>query len=74
MEATLNMNYPFISTSEGEKKDLEIDPEDVPPNVGGHLQLPFGENKEIRHYGAAHVYYPPARQEKTIFYIEVKPA
>lgn len=67
------MKYHIVYASDYEKKVLEIDTDEVPPNEGDCIQLPFGENKEMCQYRAADVYYTPISQEKTIFYIDVKP-
>jgi hypothetical protein len=67
------MKYHLIYAWEDEKKVLELDTDEGPPNIGDYVQLPFGENKEICQYRAADVYYTPVGQETTIFYIEVKP-
>lgn len=67
------MKYHIVYASDYEKKVLEIDTDEVPPNEGDYIQLPFGENKEMCQYRAADVYYTPAGQETTIFYIDVKP-
>jgi len=66
------MNYHLIYMSDSEQKVLEIDTNDVRPNIGDYVQLPFGENKEMCQYRATDVYYTPVSSEKTIFYIEVK--
>jgi len=68
------MKYQFIFASSSEAKALEIDIINAPLNVGDYVQLPFGENNEIRRYRAADIHYTPVSQEKTIFYIEVEPA
>ena len=68
------MKYHLVYTSENEKKVLEIDTHDMPPNIGDVVQLPFGENKETRRYRAVDVYYTPVSNEMTIFYIDMKPA
>lgn len=73
MEVLLSMKYHLVYAWENEKKVLEIDTDDRPPNIGDVVQLPFGENKEICQYRATDVYHTPVRQESTIFYIEVKP-
>jgi hypothetical protein len=67
------MKYHFIYAWELEQQVLEIDTDDVPPNIGDDVQLPFGENKEIRLCRALDVYYAPISPEKTIYFIEVKP-
>jgi hypothetical protein len=67
------MKYHLVYASENERKVLEIDTNDNPPNVGDPVQLPFGENKEMRRYRATDVYYAPGNQGMTIFYIDVKP-
>ena len=67
------MKYHLIYASDHEKKVLEIDTDDAPPNMGDYVQLPFRENKEMRQYRAADVYYTPIGQEMTVFYIDVKP-
>ena len=69
----LSMKYHLVYASENERKVLEIDSDDVPPNVGDQVQLPFGENKETCRYRATDVYYAPGSQGMTIFYINVKP-
>jgi len=71
---SFDMKYHLVYASECEHKVLEIETDDVPPNRGDTVQLPFGENKEMRPYCAADVYYTPVSQEMTIFYIDVKPA
>lgn len=68
------MKYHLIYASDSEQKVHEIDTDDVPPKLGDHIQLPFGENKEMCRYCATDVYYTRISQETTIFYIEVKPA
>jgi hypothetical protein len=68
------MKYQFIFASNSEKRALEVDMIDAPLNVGDYVQLPFGENNEIRRYRTADISYTPVSQEKTIFYIEVEPA
>ena len=67
------MKYHLVYSSECEHKVLEIDTDDVPPNEGDTLQLPFGEIKQMRQYGVADVYYTPVSPEMTIFYIDLKP-
>jgi len=37
------MNYHLIYMSDSEQKVLEIDTNDVRPNIGDYVQLPFGE-------------------------------
>jgi hypothetical protein len=68
------MKYHLVYASDCEHKILEIDTNDIPPNRGDLVQLPFGENKETHQYRAADVYYTPVSNEMTIFYIDVKPA
>ena len=52
----LDMKYHLVYASENERKVLEIDTDNIPPNVGDYVQLPFGENKEMCRYCAADIY------------------
>jgi hypothetical protein len=67
------MKYHVVYASDYEKKVLEIDTDDLPPNIGDSVELPFGENKQLCQYRATDVFHTPVSQEKTIFFIEVKP-
>lgn len=67
------MKYHFVYASKYENKVLEIDTNDIPPNVGDYVQLPFGKNKEMCRYRVIDVYSTPEGPERTIYYIEVKP-
>jgi hypothetical protein len=42
------MKYHLVYASDNERKVLEIDTDEAPPNIGDHVQLPFGENHEMR--------------------------
>jgi hypothetical protein len=68
------MKYHLIYASDSEKKVLEIDTDDLPPNIGDSVELPFGENKQGCQYRATDIYYTPVSQDKIIYYIEGDPA
>src|SRR6185436_10991134 len=51
-EIIFNMKYHLVYASDCEHKILEIDTNDIPPNRGDLVQLPFGENKETHQYRA----------------------
>lgn len=67
------MKYHFVYASNYERKVLEIDTDDHPPNVGDIIQLPFGENQEMCRYRVVDVYYTIEDHGQTTYYIEVKP-